>query len=99
MPVSQSIPACHPPWPHPPPHPQPHPHRIISHRAMLLLDGLGVTPWILALLYLAAMGYISLKFRYLHTRSPGEMDTTKVVERLWKNGMWDWGRTVPPATR
>lgn len=43
---------------------------------MLLLNGLGVTPWILALLYLAAVGFIVLKFRYLHARSK-EMDTTK----------------------
>jgi hypothetical protein len=52
---------------------------------VLLLDGLGATPWILALLYLAAVGYISLKFRYLHTRSP-EMDTTKVRGREGKEG-------------
>ena len=44
---------------------------------MLLLDGLGATPWILALLYLAAVAFIAPKFRYLQRRSK-EMDTTKV---------------------
>ncbi|TFJ81404.1 hypothetical protein NSK_007365 [Nannochloropsis salina CCMP1776] len=44
---------------------------------MLILDGLGVTPFILALLYLATTALISSRLRNLHTRHP-EMNTTKL---------------------
>ena len=44
---------------------------------MLILDGLGVTPFILALLYLATTALIASRLRNLHARHP-EMNTTKL---------------------
>ena len=44
---------------------------------MLILDGLGVTPFILALLYLASTALIASRLRNLHARH-AEMNTTKL---------------------
>lgn len=44
---------------------------------MIILDGLGVTPFILALLYLATTALIASRLRNLHARRK-EMNTTKL---------------------
>ena len=66
-----------PPTPTGPPPPTEQPASSRSSPVMLILDGLGLTPFILALLYLVSAVWIGSKLRYLQRQSQ-EMTTMKM---------------------